>query len=122
VWSGNWEGHDFSRAICLARLSPASAAEVSFPHHARIILNLPNRMQHRGRAALQRRVNAPESIRALAPVLLPTPSFANCEQTMNHPCGKNIHQPRIKPVIVEDTTCSVSLLTGTISGSNFAIP
>ena len=31
-------------------------------------------------------------------------------------------QPRIKPVIARDTTCSVSLLTGTICGSNFAIP
>ena len=31
-------------------------------------------------------------------------------------------QPRIKPVIARDTTCSVSLLTGTIYGSNFAIP
>ena len=31
-------------------------------------------------------------------------------------------QPRIKPVIARDTTCSVSLLTGTTSGSNFAIP
>jgi len=27
-----------------------------------------------------------------------------------------------KPVIVEDTTYGVSLLTGTISGSNFAFP
>jgi hypothetical protein len=41
---------------------------------------------------------------------------------MNRSCGKQIHQPRTKPVIVEDTTCCVSLLTGTISGSNFAIP
>src|ERR1700674_5035545 len=30
--------------------------------------------------------------------------------------------PRTKPVIAEDTTCCVYLLTGTISGSNFAIP
>jgi hypothetical protein len=30
--------------------------------------------------------------------------------------------PRTKPVIAEDTTCCVSLLTGTISGSKFAIP
>jgi hypothetical protein len=41
---------------------------------------------------------------------------------MNSSCGKRIHHPRTKPVIVEDTTCGVSLLTGTISGSNFAIP
>jgi hypothetical protein len=31
-------------------------------------------------------------------------------------------QPRIKPVIAGDTTYGVSLLTGTTSGSNFAIP
>ena len=31
-------------------------------------------------------------------------------------------QPRTKPVIARDTTCSVSLLTATICGSNFAIP
>lgn len=36
-------------------------------------------------------------------------------------CGKLGPQPRISPVIVTDTTCSVSLLTGTIGGSNFAI-
>lgn len=35
---------------------------------------------------------------------------------------KSRPQPRIKPVIARDTTCSVSLLTGTICGSNFAIP
>ena len=32
------------------------------------------------------------------------------------------HQPRIKAVIVGDTTYGISLLTGTISGSKFAIP
>ena len=31
-------------------------------------------------------------------------------------------EPGIKPVIARDTTYSVSLLTGTICGSNFAIP
>jgi hypothetical protein len=45
-----------------------------------------------------------------------------CEHTMNSPCGNRIHNPGIKPVIVEDTTCGVSLLTGTICGSNFAFP
>lgn len=35
---------------------------------------------------------------------------------------KNRPELRTKPVIVRDTTCSVSLLTGTICGSNFAIP
>jgi len=51
-----------------------------------------------------------------------TPPAHICERTMKHSCGKNIRHPRTKPVIVEDTTCCVSLLTGTISGSNFAIP
>ena len=37
-------------------------------------------------------------------------------------CGKLGFHPRISPVIVTDTTCSVSLLTGTIGGSNFAFP
>jgi hypothetical protein len=46
----------------------------------------------------------------------------NCERPVNPSCGKKIHHPRTKPVIVEDTTHGVSLLTGTISGSNFAIP
>jgi hypothetical protein len=41
---------------------------------------------------------------------------------MNFPCGKRFHHPRTKAVIVEDTTYGVSLLTGTISGSNFAFP
>ena len=45
-----------------------------------------------------------------------------CECAMNSPCGKIIPSPRITPVIVGDTTCCVSLLTGTISGSNFAFP
>ena len=50
------------------------------------------------------------------------PLLHNCECPMNFDCGKKIHHPRIYPVIVEDTTCCVSPLTGTISGSNFAIP
>jgi hypothetical protein len=45
-----------------------------------------------------------------------------CEHSMNSPCGKLIRHPRIKPVIAGDTTYGVYLLTGTISGSNFAIP
>jgi hypothetical protein len=39
------------------------------------------------------------------------------EPTMNFPCGKQIPHPRIKPVIIGDTTYGVSLLTDTISGS-----
>src|SRR3954452_20732837 len=38
------------------------------------------------------------------------------------PLWKTRTQPRTKPVIARDTTCSVSLLTGTICGSKFAIP
>jgi hypothetical protein len=39
------------------------------------------------------------------------------------PCvWKTCHQGRIKPVIARDTTYSVSLLTCTTGGSNFAIP
>jgi hypothetical protein len=45
-----------------------------------------------------------------------------CEPTMNSTCGKSALHPRIKPVIAGDTTCSVSPLTDTISGSNFAFP
>ena len=37
-------------------------------------------------------------------------------------CGKPGPSPRIKPVIARDTTYSVSLLTATTGGSNFAIP
>jgi hypothetical protein len=44
------------------------------------------------------------------------------ERPMNSGCGKPTRHPRIKPVIAGDTTYGVSLLTGTISGSNFAIP
>ena len=39
------------------------------------------------------------------------------EPTINFPCGKQIPHPRIKPVIIGDTTYGVSLLTDTISGS-----
>jgi hypothetical protein len=45
-----------------------------------------------------------------------------CEHPVNFPCGKQVQHPRIKPVIVEDTTYGVSLLTGTIRGSKFAFP
>ena len=123
----------------------------------------PQRLQHRGRAALQRRVSHPELMWALAPEVssrfcLSVPLVANpasraqakinrpfmrchflprlpqnpkttpfqplphnCGRPVNRSCGKQIHQPRTKPVIVEDTTYGVSLLTGTISGSNLAI-
>jgi hypothetical protein len=72
---------------------------------------------------------------ATSPNYLPSPSGVGiwtspfravtlrlCEHSMNSPCGKLIRHPRIKPVIAGDTTCGVYLLTGTISGSNFAIP
>ena len=48
--------------------------------------------------------------------------FLDCEPTMNPDLWKFQPSPRIKPVIAGDTTYGVSLLTGTISGSNFAIP
>lgn len=50
----------------------------------------------------------------------PLPHFY--ERPVNFNCGKRIHHPRIKPVIAGDTTYGISLLTDTISGSNFAIP
>jgi hypothetical protein len=56
-----------------------------------------------------------------APRPRPLPT-AFCEYTMNSPCGNRIHNPRTKPVIVEDTTYGVSLLTATSGGSNFAFP
>jgi hypothetical protein len=73
------------------------------------------RLHNRGRAALQRRVTRTQIIGALAPVHF-------CEHTMNSRLWKKIHHSRTKPVIAGDTTYGVSLLTGTISGSNFAIP
>jgi len=51
-----------------------------------------------------------------------SPRISFCERTMNSTCGKTTLHPRTKPVIAGDTTYGVSLLTGTISGSNFAIP
>jgi hypothetical protein len=81
-----------------------------------------DRRRHRGRAALQRRVMHPQSIGALAPAPRPQPTAAFYERSMNSGCGKPIPHPSIKPVIAGDTTYGVSLLTGTISGSNFAIP
>jgi hypothetical protein len=97
------------------------------------------RLQHRGRAALQRRVS-PSMTGALAPARFvsghsfshaatapistaPTGAVPRWPLTTGHcSCGKQIHHSRTKPVIAADTTCCVSLLTGTISGSNFAIP
>ncbi len=38
------------------------------------------------------------------------------------PVWKTCPYPSIKAVIARDTTCCVSLLTGTTGGSNFAIP
>jgi hypothetical protein len=67
----------------------------------------------------------PKSLHYAPPTPLAAPKTAllhNCERPMNSSCGNQIHHPRTNPVIVEDTTCCVSLLTGTISGSKFAIP
>jgi hypothetical protein len=60
--------------------------------------------------------------RANQKMLAPMPTFSICEPTMNPHCGKSNPHPSIKPVIAGDTTYGVSLLTATISGSNFAIP
>jgi hypothetical protein len=78
--------------------------------------------EYRGRAALQRRVRPLIFTRALAPIDHNRPSDDFCEPTVNFPCGNPVHHPRTKPVIAEDTTYGVSLLTGTISGSKFANP
>ena len=77
--------------------------------------NNPRRRPNGRRAALPGPRQNTKRSRASAPT-----DF--CEHTMNSPCGNRIHNPGIKPVIVEDTTCGVSLLTGTICGSNFAFP
>jgi|HubBroStandDraft_5_1064220.scaffolds.fasta_scaffold01715_4 hypothetical protein len=99
-------------------------------------------LRDKGGAGLQGlRQKAPRNQRALAPEVPASQLSANkprrtgltghcplttghClyEPTMNSRCGKRIPRPRTKPVIAEDTTCGVSLLTGTISGSNFAFP
>jgi hypothetical protein len=100
----------------------------------RVILRNPDRSQHSGRAVLQRRDSCTARMWALTREMFGTfncpaansqpfqPLLHNCEWPVNPTCGKNIHHPRTKAVIAEDTTCCVSLLTGTISGSNFAIP
>ncbi len=97
-------------------------ARVSSHIHARFASGqrkTPNTIHLSGRARLQScRKHSRRSAALAAEVNLT--SF--CERPMNPTCGKPIHHPRIKPVIAGDTTCSVSLLTGTISGSNFAIP
>src|SRR5580704_1437293 len=152
------EGHDFSRAVTPPLSNAASAAEANSRLRPQVPREptgksegtTPRRRRHTpecpqhcdcGRAALQRRVTHPESVRALAPVgswaafrraLSITghwpPITGHClyERTMNFHLWKTNPScpphPRTKPVIVEDTTCGVSLLTGTISGSNFAIP
>src|ERR1022692_289555 len=134
------EGHDFSRAVSRARSTKALAAEVS----SRLLRDPTGKtgspgsqsrqtsacLQLPGRSALQRRLNPPESAWPSAPAPVAKsitssgsqPLRHNCECTMNSLCGKPIPHPRTKPVIAEDTTYGVSLLTGTISGSNFAIP
>jgi len=61
---------------------------------------------------------------SLKPAKLPSlqPLSRLCEPSVNPACGKSTPRPSIKPVIAGDTTYGVSLLTATISGSNFAIP
>jgi hypothetical protein len=100
----------------------ALAAEATATTVSRSTAIHPERRGNHGRAALQRRVTGSKSIRALALAPCPRLTVNFCEPTMNFTCGKPTPSPRIKPVIAGDTTYGVSLLTGTISGSNFAIP
>ena len=94
-------GHDFSRALG-ANSTEALAAEVcSIPRITTL---------------------RPSTSRIIPKTPPHQPILHNCECPINSTCGKQIRHPRTKPVIVEDTTHGVSLLTGTISGSNFAIP
>jgi hypothetical protein len=136
-------GHSLSDAAT-APISTASTGAVSpAVNYAKKQAGLPScfpeHLQHRGRAALQRRVS-PSMTGALAPARFvsghsfshaatapistaPTGAVPRWPLTTGHcSCGKQIHHSRTKPVIAADTTCCVSLLTGTISGSNFAIP
>jgi hypothetical protein len=57
---------------------------------------------------------------------LPKWEFPSTLNKSQPPCfssmWKTRSEPRIKPVIARDTTYGVSLLTGTIRGSKFAIP
>ena len=46
----------------------------------------------------------------------------NWQLAASNCCGKPIWHARTKPAIAGDTTCGVSLLTDTITGSKFAIP
>ena len=101
--------------IISSKSTLTSTTTTAVPHQLQQTRPRHNRLHNRGRAALQRRVTHTKTIGALAPAPI-------CEQNMNPTCGKTDHRPRIKPVIAGDTTCSVSPLTATISGSNFAIP
>jgi hypothetical protein len=99
------------------------------------------RVQHRGRAALQRRVRRPQSTRALALVVVVRPHHnpprgTDCppqspppisprpaqRKSLSSPLWKIRPHPRICPVIAGDTTYCVYSLTGTTDGSNFAFP
>ena len=110
--------HPFSLEPALSNLSsPASLALPCVPlcPLCLVVLKFSGKPHHASAVCPSKaRINP-------KPTLL-QPLLHNCECPMNRSCGKQIHQPRTKPVIVEDTTCCVSLLTGTISGSNFAIP
>jgi hypothetical protein len=107
-----YPGPGLSLSLGSASTGPASTVVIageSRPHHSF------------GHAA-----PSPNCLRIQGLAFGPTASGAGtlrfCEHTMNSPCGKLIRHPRIKPAIAGDTTYGVYLLTGTISGSNFAIP
>ena len=57
-----------------------------------------------------------------SPKMESVPNPTNKNRSRLSGMWKTPPQPRIKPAIARDTTCSVSLLTGTSGGSNFAIP
>lgn len=107
-------------AVFSAEVNPASEGTTS--------------QSRRGRATLLRRLSSSKINQGFSPVRSPSisdrqpkntliqPSVNFCERQMNSTCGKSVTHRRTKPVIAADTTCSVYLLTGTISGSNFAIP
>src|SRR5580698_6106446 len=136
---------DSTHAAAPSATSPqisATLPQQSQPQPRPALSLLMNSRKHKGGAGLQGlRQKAPRNQRALAPEVPASQLSANkprrtgltghcplttghClyEPTMNSRCGKRIPHPRTKPVIAEDTTCGVSLLTGTISGSNFAFP
>ena len=114
----------YLRTLAVGRNSGRASNPITpSPSDTQIAPTLPQRSQPQPGPALtvinHLRLHVPRDFTGPWPL-----TTAHClyEPTMNSLCGKPIPHPRTKPVIVEDTTCGVSLLTGTISGSNFAFP